>query len=110
LKKPIIKKKGWWSGSRCRPLVQTPVLQRKKKKKNLILAKHQWLTPIIKTIWEAEIKRIAIQGQPRKTVLENLICKITRAKWTGDMAQEVDHFFSECKEALNSKPVPPKGK
>jgi hypothetical protein len=25
-------KKGWWSGSRCRPWVQVPVLQKKKKK------------------------------------------------------------------------------
>jgi hypothetical protein len=26
-----ITKKGWWSGSRCRPWVQTPVLKKKKK-------------------------------------------------------------------------------
>jgi hypothetical protein len=26
-------KKGWWSGSRCRLLVQNPVLPKKKKKK-----------------------------------------------------------------------------
>jgi hypothetical protein len=32
LKKPITKK-CWWSGSRCRPWVQTPVPQKKKKKK-----------------------------------------------------------------------------
>jgi hypothetical protein len=25
-------KNGWWSGSRCRPSVQTPVLQKKKNK------------------------------------------------------------------------------
>jgi hypothetical protein len=31
-KKPITKK-GWWSDSRCRPCVQTPVQQKKKKKK-----------------------------------------------------------------------------
>jgi hypothetical protein len=29
-KKPTIKK-GWWSGSRCRPWVQTPVPQKKRK-------------------------------------------------------------------------------
>jgi hypothetical protein len=28
-KKPITKK-GWWSGSRCRPRVQTPVLPKNK--------------------------------------------------------------------------------
>jgi hypothetical protein len=27
------KTKGWWSGSRCRPGVQTPVPQKKKKKR-----------------------------------------------------------------------------
>jgi hypothetical protein len=32
LKKPITKQ-GWWSGSRCRLLVKTPVLQKEKKKK-----------------------------------------------------------------------------
>jgi dihydrodipicolinate reductase len=26
-------KKVWWSGSRCRPLLQTPVLQKKKKER-----------------------------------------------------------------------------
>jgi hypothetical protein len=29
LKKTHHKKKGWWSGSRCRPRVQTPVLEKK---------------------------------------------------------------------------------
>jgi hypothetical protein len=28
-----ITKNGWWSGSRCRPSVQTPQLKKKKKKK-----------------------------------------------------------------------------
>jgi hypothetical protein len=31
LKKPITRK-GWWSGSRCRPWVQAPVLKKKKKR------------------------------------------------------------------------------
>jgi hypothetical protein len=37
LQDPILKKpfteKGWWSGSRCKPLVQGPVLQKNKKQK-----------------------------------------------------------------------------
>jgi hypothetical protein len=28
------KKKGWWSGSRCKPWVQAPVLQKKKQEKD----------------------------------------------------------------------------
>jgi hypothetical protein len=36
--KNLPQKKGWWSGSRCRPWVQTPVLQRKKKKNTTDLA------------------------------------------------------------------------
>jgi hypothetical protein len=30
LKKPFTKR-GWWKGSRCRPCVQIPVLQKKKR-------------------------------------------------------------------------------
>jgi hypothetical protein len=36
LKKPITKKKGWQSGSRCRPWIQSPVLQKKIKIKSKI--------------------------------------------------------------------------
>jgi hypothetical protein len=36
-KKSITQKKGWWSGSRCRPWVQTPGPQKKKKKVGLIV-------------------------------------------------------------------------
>jgi hypothetical protein len=35
-RKKSITKKGWWSGSRCRPGVQTPALQKKKKGYNCI--------------------------------------------------------------------------
>jgi hypothetical protein len=31
LEKNPSQKKGWWSGSRCRPWVQAPILQKKKK-------------------------------------------------------------------------------
>jgi hypothetical protein len=31
-------------------------------------ATHQWLTPVMPTIWEAEIRGIMVQGQPGQTV------------------------------------------
>jgi hypothetical protein len=36
----------------------------------LLLAGHQWLTPIIRATWEAEMGRMEIQGQPRQIVLK----------------------------------------
>jgi hypothetical protein len=35
-------------------------------------AGHQWLTPIILAIQEAEIRRITVQSQPRQIVLKTL--------------------------------------
>jgi hypothetical protein len=32
--------------------------------------RHWWLIPIILTTWEAEIRRITVQGQPRKKASE----------------------------------------
>jgi hypothetical protein len=34
--------------------------------------KHQWLTPIILTTWEAKIERIAVQGQPGQIIHKTL--------------------------------------
>jgi hypothetical protein len=31
-----------------------------------LLAGHQWLTPVILAIWEAEIRRIIVQSHPGK--------------------------------------------
>jgi hypothetical protein len=36
--------------------------------------------------WEAEVGRIADQGQSSQIALETPISKITRAKWTGGVA------------------------
>jgi hypothetical protein len=44
------------------------------------IAGHQWLKPVILTIWEAEIGRIVVQGQRGQIVPETPISKITRAK------------------------------
>jgi hypothetical protein len=63
----------------------------------------QWLAPVILAIWEAEIWRIIVQGQPRQIVHETPISKITRAKWTGGVTQAVQHL--PCKhEVLSSNP------
>jgi hypothetical protein len=39
--------------------------------------------PIILATWEAEIGKMEVRGQPGQIILETLISKITRAKWTG---------------------------
>jgi hypothetical protein len=51
LKKPITKK-DWWSGSRCRPWVHTPVLQKKKpnQNKNLGCKKHMMYSSLVLTV------------------------------------------------------------
>jgi hypothetical protein len=36
-----------------------------------------WLTPVIPATWEAEIRRITVQGQPKQIVLKTPISKIT---------------------------------
>jgi hypothetical protein len=46
--------------------------------------------PIILASWEAEIGRKMVQGQTGQIVRETSIFKITRAKWTGGMAHEVE--------------------
>jgi hypothetical protein len=55
---------------------------------------------------EAEIGRMEVQGQPRQIVG---ISEITRAKWTGDVAQALESLFCKC-EALSSNPSSTKKK
>jgi hypothetical protein len=38
--------------------------------KSAVIAGHWWLTSIILTTWEAEIRRIQVEGQPRQIVLK----------------------------------------
>jgi hypothetical protein len=57
--------------------------------------------PIILAPWGANIRRIEVQDQPRKTVHETFISKITRAKWIGGMGEAVECLFFKCK-ALSS--------
>jgi hypothetical protein len=48
-----------------------------------------------------------VQDQPRQIVCKTPISTITRAKWTGGVAQELESLL--CKhEALNSSSVPQK--
>jgi hypothetical protein len=47
-------KKGWWSGSRCRPRVQVPVLQKKKKELLLVSSSTCWKWMGILTLSDAE--------------------------------------------------------
>jgi hypothetical protein len=54
--------------------------------KKLILARCQWLKPVILATQEAEIRRIAVQSQPRQIVLEILSQKHPSPKkgwWSG---------------------------
>jgi hypothetical protein len=64
------------------------------------LTERWWLTPIILAIQEAEIRRIAVQSQPRKIVCETLSQKkkITKKRLVG-VAQGVGPKFKSqyCK-------------
>jgi hypothetical protein len=66
-------------------------------------AGHWRLMPIILATWEAEIRRLLVEGHSRQIVCETPIFKITRAKWTGGLAQVVQHLICKCK-ALSSNP------
>jgi hypothetical protein len=50
-----------------------------------------------------------VQGQPRQIVHETLISKISRAKWTGGVAQVIRHLLFKC-EAPSSNSNPTKKK
>jgi hypothetical protein len=58
---------------------------------------------------EAKIWRLKVPGRPRQIVPETPISKTTKAKWTGVVAQAVEHLLCKC-EALSSNPSPIKKK
>jgi hypothetical protein len=62
---------------KCVPTYTVEYYSAIKQKKS---AGHWWCTPAILPTWEAEIKRIKVQGQKRQTVHKTLISKIIRAK------------------------------
>jgi hypothetical protein len=61
------------------------------------------LTLMILATWEANIRRIMAHGHAGQIVGEAPIPKITRAKWTGSVAQAVENLPWKC-EVLSSKP------
>jgi hypothetical protein len=56
-------------------------------------SQHRWLRPVILATSEAEIRKIAVQRQPR----QDPTSKITRVKWAGGMAQVVKQLLCKCK-------------
>jgi hypothetical protein len=70
-------------------------------------ARCQWLLPAILATWEADIRRIVIWGHPGGNSSQDPIFKITRAKWTGGVAQAVECLLCKLK-ALSSNPNPTK--
>jgi hypothetical protein len=49
--------------------------------------------PVILVTWEAKIWSITVVGQLKQIVCETPISKITRAKWTGNVPQAVEHLL-----------------
>jgi hypothetical protein len=61
------------------------------------IARHWWLTPVILATWGADLGRNVTHGQPGQIVHETPISKITRAKWTGGVAQVVECLLTSVK-------------
>jgi hypothetical protein len=63
-------------------------------------------TPVILAIWEAEIRRTAVGGQPRQLVCEILSQKKKKnhRKRASGVTQVAEHLPSKC-EALSSNPT-----
>jgi hypothetical protein len=67
---------------------------------------YQWLTPVILATQKTEIRRIAVQGQPRQVVLETLSQKNPSQKRVGGVVQGIDPEFkpqSATKKKRNPK-------
>jgi hypothetical protein len=65
------------------------------------IAELQWVIHVILATWQAKIGKVGVQGQPRQIVQETPISKITRAKWTGGVAQAEECLLCKNK-ALSS--------
>jgi hypothetical protein len=53
--------------------------ERERERDSYSQAEYKWLTPVILATWEAEIRRMVVQGQSGQIVHETPISKITRA-------------------------------
>jgi hypothetical protein len=65
--------------------------------------------PIILATWETEIRRIMVKDQHRQIVSWDVISKLTRAKWTGDVAKVVECLLY-MQDVLSSNSDPTKKK
>jgi hypothetical protein len=65
------------------------------------LAGHQWLTPVIPTTQEAEIRRIAVQRQPRQIVHETLFQQTLHKNKVGGVAQGEGPEFKSQYHKIN---------
>jgi predicted P-loop ATPase len=61
--------------------------------KTLNRTERQWLTPVILATQETEIRRMAVQSQPRQIVHKTLSRKNSSQKRTGGVAQGVGPEF-----------------
>jgi hypothetical protein len=75
----------------------------------MFIARHWQLTPIILATWEAEIWRVAVQRPAQANSSGDSISKMTRAEWTGGVAQVVEYLLCTYK-ALSSNSSPTKKK
>jgi hypothetical protein len=55
-----------------------------------------WLMPVILTIQETEIRRIAVQSQPRQVAYETLFQKYPTQKRASRMTQVVEHCLTSA--------------
>jgi hypothetical protein len=66
------------------------VMQERNAKKNRILARRQWLMPVIPVTQEAKIRRITVQSQPKNSLRDPIKKKKShKNKRVGGVAQAV---------------------
>jgi hypothetical protein len=75
-----------------------------------VAVRHQWFMPVTLATWEAQIRRIKVQGQFREIVFKSFpIYNTTRVKWTAGVGQDIKHLLCNS-EAMSSNLSPTKKK